>query len=72
LVALVSANRKPGIHIAWKTVTYRSVVLTVLAGAVLFSLGMHLAFPQFTDNSIKAADGLGIICWNWWRAPRDP
>ena len=55
----MSANRKPGIHIAWKTVTYRSVVLTVLAGAVLFSLGMHLAFPQFTDNSIKAADGLG-------------
>ncbi len=24
---LVSSNRKPGIHVAWKTVTYRSVVL---------------------------------------------
>jgi hypothetical protein len=59
LVALVSANRKPGIHIAWKTVTYRSVALTVLGSVVLFSIGVRLAFPQFTDNSIKAADGLG-------------
>jgi hypothetical protein len=59
LVALVSANRKPGIHIAWKTVTYRSVALTVLAGVLAFSIGIRLAFPQFTDNSIKAADGLG-------------
>jgi len=58
-VVLVSANRKPGIQIAWKTVTYRSVALGVLAGVVVFVLAVRLAFPQFTDNSIKAADGLG-------------
>jgi hypothetical protein len=59
-VALVSPNRKPGIHIAWKTVTYRSVVLLVLAGLLIFFVGMHLAFPQFTDNQIKAANSLGM------------
>jgi hypothetical protein len=58
-VTLVSPNRKPGIHIAWKTVTYRSVALLVLLGLVVFLLGMRLAFPQFADNQIKAADGLG-------------
>ncbi|HXY15258.1 MAG TPA: hypothetical protein VEI26_12220 [Terriglobales bacterium] len=59
LVVLVSANRKPGIHIAWKTVTYRSVAMTALAGLLILFLGMRLAFPQFTDNGIKAAGGLG-------------
>ena len=58
-MTLVSPNRKPGIHIAWKTVTYRSVALLVLLGLVVFLLGMRLAFPQFADNQIKAADGLG-------------
>ncbi len=51
-------TRKPGIHIKWKTVTYRSVALLILAAALLFFLGMRLAFPQFTENGIKAADGV--------------
>jgi len=55
----VSADRKPGIHIAWKTVTYRSVALTVLAGLSIFFIGLRFAFPQFTDNGVKAAEGLG-------------
>ena len=59
-VALVSPNRKPGIHIAWKTVTYRSVALLVLLGLVVFFLGMRLTFPQFTDNQLKAANSLGM------------
>jgi hypothetical protein len=59
-VALVSPNRKPGIHIAWKTVTYRSVALLVLLGLVVFFLGMRLSFPQFTDNGLKAANSLGM------------
>ena len=53
-----SSTRKPGIHIAWTTVTYRSVALMILAGALLCLLGMRLAFPQFTESSIKAADGV--------------
>ena len=56
---LVSSNSKPGIHIAWKTVTYRSVALLVLAVALVFFIGMRFAFPQFTENTVKAADGFG-------------
>ena len=59
-MALVSPNRKPGIHIAWKTVTYRSVALLVLAGLMVFFIGMRLAFPQFTQSGIKAVDGFGV------------
>ncbi len=59
-MALVSPNRKPGIHIAWKTVTYRSVALLVLLGLVVFFLGLRLTFPQFTESGLKAANGLGM------------
>jgi hypothetical protein len=52
----VSSNHKPDIQIAWKTVTYRSVVMIVLAGMALFLIGLHFAFPQFTENGLKAAD----------------
>jgi hypothetical protein len=53
-----SETRKPGIHIAWKTVTYRSVALMIVAGAVVFFIAVRLTFPQFTENSIKAAGGV--------------
>jgi hypothetical protein len=55
----VSSNRKPAIQIAWKTVTYRSVVLMVLGVALLFLIGIRFAFPQFTATGIQAADNLG-------------
>jgi hypothetical protein len=57
-VALVSSNRKPGIHIAWKTVTYRSVALAVLAIMLVFFVGLRFAFPQFTENGIRTANSL--------------
>jgi hypothetical protein len=53
-----SANRKPGIHVAWTTVTYRSVALLILAGAVVCFIAMRVAFPQFTQNSVKAVDNI--------------
>ena len=53
-----SQTRKPGIHIAWKTVTYRSVALLIMAGAAVFFVALRLTFPQFTENSIKAAGGV--------------
>jgi hypothetical protein len=59
-VPLVSSNSKPGIHIAWKTVTYRSVVLLVLAIVLLFFICLRFAFPQFTQSTIKAADSFGF------------
>jgi FecR protein len=48
-----SANRKPGLHVAWTTVTYRSLALLFLAVAAGFFFSMRLAFPQFTDSSVK-------------------
>ncbi len=55
----MSSNRKPGIHVAWKTVTYRSVLLAALAVVVVLCVGMKLAFPQLTETGIKAANSLG-------------
>ncbi len=55
----MSSNRKPAIQIAWKTVTYRSVLLAVLGVAIVFCIAMRFAFPQFTANGIKAADNFG-------------
>ncbi len=50
----MSNKAKPGIYVAWKTVTYRSVVLMLIGVAVIFGGVMHLAFPQFTDSGLKA------------------
>ncbi|HVO79919.1 MAG TPA: hypothetical protein VMT28_04275 [Terriglobales bacterium] len=52
------SRRKSEIHIAWKTVTYRSVALVILGVLLVFLAGMHFAFPQFTENEIKAANSL--------------
>ena len=54
-MALVSANRKPGIHVAWKTVTYRSVLIAVLVAVGAFCFLLKVLFPQFTENQVKAA-----------------
>jgi hypothetical protein len=53
-----SANRKPGVHIAWTTVTYRSVALIALAVAAIFFVAMRMAFPQFTQASLEKADNV--------------
>jgi hypothetical protein len=53
-----SPTRKPGIHVAWTTVTYRSVALLILAGAAVFLIAIRLTFPTFTENSLKAAGGV--------------
>jgi hypothetical protein len=53
-----SANRKPGIHVAWTTVTYRSVALLILAVAAVFFIAMRVAFPQFTQNTVQAVDNV--------------
>jgi len=53
----VSSNdRKPGLHIAWTTVTYRSVALMILAVLGGFGAFMWFTFPQFTGNAIKKTD----------------
>ena len=50
----MSPNRKPGVHIAWKTVTYRSVLLAALAVVVAFCVFLRFAFPEFTQSTTKA------------------
>ncbi len=51
-----SDNRKPGMHIAWTTVTYRSVALIVVVAAALLFVGARMAFPQFTENGVRKAN----------------
>ena len=51
-----SADRKPGIHVAWTTVTYRSMALLILAVAAIFFVAVRVAFPQFTETSVKKAN----------------
>jgi len=57
----VSAKRKPGIYLAWTTVTYRSVLLMGLAGLLIFAAGLHFVFPQFTENGVKAVGKLANV-----------
>ena len=54
-----SANRKSGIHVAWTTVTYRSVALLIMAALAVFFIVLRVAFPQFTENSLKAGEHAG-------------
>ncbi len=56
---LVSSSNKPGIHVAWKTVTYRSVALAVLFTLIVLFVGMNFAFPQFTQKGMKSVSSLG-------------
>lgn len=55
---LVSNKVKPGLYVAWKTVTYRSVIMALLGVALIFGAVMRVAFPRFTDSSVKAAERL--------------
>ena len=49
---------KPGVYVAWKTVTYRSVFMMAFGALLLFVFLMHVIFPQFTDSTVKAAGRL--------------
>lgn len=53
-----SNKRKPGIYLAWRTVTYRSVALIALAGLAIFGAVVHLTFPQATDAGVKQVSKL--------------
>lgn len=52
------SNQKPGIQIAWKTVTYRSVVLFVMAILVALLVATRFAFPEFSANTEKTVSSL--------------
>jgi hypothetical protein len=54
----VSNKLKPELYVAWKTVTYRSVLVALLGVALIFGAVMHVAFPKFTDSTVRAAGQL--------------
>lgn len=56
---MASDQRKPGIHIAWTTITYRSVVLLVLAAIAIAFISIRIAFPQFTQNTLQKVGDVG-------------
>ncbi len=51
----MSNQNKPGLYVAWKTVTYRSVIMALLGAALIFGAVMYEAFPKFSDSTVKAA-----------------
>jgi hypothetical protein len=54
----VSNKLKPELYVAWKTVTYRSVIMALIGAVLIFGAVMHVAFPKFTDSTVKAAGHL--------------
>jgi hypothetical protein len=54
----VSNKLKPGVYVAWKQVTYRSVIMAILGATLIFFAVLHEAFPKFTDSTVKAATNL--------------
>ena len=67
----MSSGRKSGIQIAWKTVTYRSVIMIVLAILAIMAAAARLAFPDFTQNTVKAATNLFTNLLEHIAAPAD-
>ena len=51
----MSNKLKPELYVAWKTVTYRSVIMALIGAVLIFGAVMHVAFPKFTDSTVKAA-----------------
>ncbi len=54
----MARQAKPGVYVAWKTVTYRSMLLMILGGIVLFTALLVLAFPKAAESTAKAAGRL--------------
>ncbi|HLB90844.1 MAG TPA: hypothetical protein VJK27_00805 [Terriglobales bacterium] len=54
----MSNKAKPGVYVAWKTVTYRSVLMAILGAMLIFAAILREAFPKFTDSTVKAAASL--------------
>jgi Glucodextranase, domain B/FecR protein len=50
----VSNQNKPGVYVAWKTVTYRSMVMALIGALLIFAAILQVAFPKFTDSAVKA------------------
>ena len=54
----MSNKLKPELYVAWKTVTYRSVIMALIGAVLILGAIMHVAFPKFTDSTVKAVGQL--------------
>ncbi|MFY9662786.1 MAG: hypothetical protein WAJ97_19355 [Terriglobales bacterium] len=54
----MSNRNKPGVYVAWKQVTYRSVLMALFSVVLILGVVLHVAFPKFTDSTVKAAGKL--------------
>ena len=54
----MSNKLNPELYVAWKTVTYRSVIMALIGAVLIFGAVMHVVFPKFTDSTVKAAGQL--------------
>lgn len=55
----MSGDNKPEIYVAWKTVTYRSVLLIAFSILTITGVALHFAFPQLSHKGAQAVGGLG-------------
>ena len=67
----VPSSRKSGIQIAWKQVTYRSVMLIIFSLLAIMAVGARLAFPEFSENTVKAASNLVTTLLERVAAPKN-
>ena len=51
----MAAKKDPGIHVAWTTISYRSVMMVVVAILALVVLVMYLMFPDATKKGLDSA-----------------
>jgi hypothetical protein len=58
----VPPNHKAGFQLSWTTVTYRSVILAILAVAAAFAFVFYLVFPEQT----RSAAGKAAFTVNGW------
>ena len=52
---------RPGVYVAWKQVTYRSVLLMVFGAVLLLVALLHVTFPKATDSTLRAAGRISGI-----------
>jgi len=54
----VPSKRESEFHLAWVTVSYRSVFLSVIALCVVLAIGVYVVFPAQTKAQIDSVSGL--------------
>lgn len=52
------AKKEPGIHVAWTTISYRSVLMLVVTILAAVVLGMYLMFPDASKRGMESAGSL--------------